>query len=125
MKDQPCSIGELRYKVTLASRDDITDPNSTNLLENYQPIADVWARITPSRSLEIIGGEQIESPFTHQIVIRWQPFEYATMFDTIIRYLNLPNGERRAEVYRVRNTKEWQGRFRFMIMDCELEKYAA
>lgn len=122
--DQPISIGEMRWKVTLASRQESTG-TTTDLNEQYTRICEIWAAIEPMGEEEMIGGEQIGTPVSHRITFRWLPYEDVTYFDTIIRYINLPNGERRAEIFRIRKIKEWNGRHRYIIADVELEQYAA
>ena len=121
--DQPCSIGEMRWLVSLACRTDTPDPDSPNLVESYRKIADIHAKIAPKVEESFIGGEEIESPVTHEITFRWQPYESLAMFDTIIRYIDLPNGERRAEVFRIRKLEEFSGRHRWIVADAELERF--
>ena len=121
--DQPCTIGEMRWKVALASRQELQDTNDTSLTEQYRLIATVHAKIMPKVRMAMYEGEQLETPITHQITFRWQPYEAIQMFDTIIRYTDLPNGERRAEVFRIRRIEEWDGRHRYIIADCELEAF--
>jgi hypothetical protein len=124
-KDAPATLGELRWRVTLASRDETPDPNSTTLIENYNPIDDVWAKITPTVALKFIGGEQIESPVSHQIIIRWQSFTNVQAFNVVARLINQPDGTQRQEVFRVRDVEEFEGRHRWIVMSCELEAFSS
>jgi hypothetical protein len=105
--DQPCELGELRWRVSLAS-----------LIEDYRILAVVHAKLTPARGLEFYGAEQLETPFTHQAVWRWRPL---SAFDTVLRHVET-HGKRWLEVYRVRRITEWAGRHRFICADLELEK---
>ena len=123
MQDQPCEIGELRWLVSLASRQEVQDPDGVNLDEQYAKIADVHAKITPEVKMMMFEGENIETPITHQIIFRWQPYEAISAFDTIIRQINLPNGEVRSEIFRIRRIEEWDGRKQFIICDAELEAF--
>jgi hypothetical protein len=123
--DQPCSIGEMRWLVSLAHRHEIQDTDGVDLDEQYRLIAYVHAKIMPKVEMAMFEGENIETPITHEVTFRWQPYEDVGLFDTIIRYVNLPNDERRVELFRIRRIEEWEGRHRYIIADCELEAFKA
>lgn len=124
MPQQPATIGELRYRVTLGLRGEQQDPASTGLLESYQRIGEVNASITPTSAEMFIGSEQVGTPITHRIVFRWTGYEQSQFFDVIVRQLDLPNDTTRAEIFRVRRIQEFDGRQRFVVADVELEVYS-
>lgn len=119
----PVRIGEMRYLVTLALRNEVQDPSTTNLDEQYIRIMDMYAAIRPKNEEAFIGGEATTTPITHEIIFRWLPYESVTTFDTILRDIVMPNGQHRDEIYRIRQVEEWAGRQRFIIADAELESY--
>lgn len=116
--DQPCEIGQLRWRVSLAERIEKEDRNSASLIEDYRIIAVVHAKLTPKFGLEFYNAEQLETPVTHTAIWRWKPIG---AFDTLLRWVEL-QGQRYQEVYRVRRFTEWNGRHRYIVADIELEK---
>lgn len=117
----PVTIGELRWYVTLAKRQDVPNLDS-GIIEQLAPIQTVHAAIKPTSLQSFIGAEQIDMPISHRIYIRWQPFADLSMFDVITRAMVLPDGSARTETFRVRRVMEWQGRHRFIVADCDLER---
>lgn len=66
------SEGELRTRVILEAPVDSVD-DSGALVRAWQPLASVWARVSPKRGAEIfVAGEQ-ESVLTSEVVVRWRP----------------------------------------------------
>jgi hypothetical protein len=112
------SIGALRWQVTLATRQQTPD-STTGISETFINPLQVYADITPIGLQAWIGSEQIGSPVTHRCVIRY--IDGLDMFDTVLRTLQRPDGSEKQELFRIRKIAEWQGRFRFLIMDIELE----
>lgn len=115
------TIGDLRYLVTLASRQQVADPAGTSIIESFINTMDVFASVMPLGLQTFMAGEQLETPGpTHRIIFRWQ--DSLDMFDVILRQITRPDGSERQELYRIRRITEWQGRQRFSVADCELEK---
>lgn len=123
IEGMPCNIADLRWHCTLARRRETADPMSPGMLENYTKIIDVWCCIRPKESIEILNTEVITTPVSHEIIFRWLPFEATGYFDTIIRFHQLPGGDNRQEIFRIRKAQEFEGRQRFIIADAELESF--
>lgn len=114
------TIGQLRFQVTLATRQEIPDPNGTGILETFVNQTTVWADISPIGLQTWVASEQISSPITHRITLRWH--DNLTMFDCVLRTITRPNDQTtRQELYRIRRVAEFEGRQRFSLLDCELE----
>jgi hypothetical protein len=118
---QPCSIGELRWKVVIAKRAD-TPTGTYNIDEEITPLAEVYAEIKPVSLQVFVGAQQIEFGITHRITFRWQPFFELGLFQVILRDIILPDGTTRKEIYQIRRVEEWQGRHRWVIAETELQR---
>ncbi|QHC35356.1 head-tail adaptor protein [Komagataeibacter xylinus] len=121
---QSFPLGRLRWPVQIVQRGQAGDPNTTGVLETLIPIRTVRADVQPVGALTFWGtaggNEQVDTPVTHRIYMRWQnslPNAYA-----ITRSTTLDDGTTRTEVFRVRRIKEIDGRKRFVIVECEEEK---
>jgi head-tail adaptor len=113
-------VGDLRWLVTLASRQENPDPNGTGVIETYVNPVQVYASIKPLGLQTYIGAEQIDTPLTHRVIIRW--FDNLDMFDVVIRNIIRNDGSVRQELFRIRRVSEFEGRQRFVIFECELEQ---
>ena len=102
MAGQPIAIGELRWQVTLAMRPLRPTFGQAGITETIVEIATVHAAIQPLGLQAFIGSEQTETPITHMVYIRWQPFQSLDMFNVILRDIILPDGSQRQETYRIR-----------------------
>lgn len=113
-------IGTLRWLVTLYRRDQApANDASLAITESLVPIATVHADIQPTYASTFYQSTQVDTPITHMITIRWQ--NYPVTIDVVVRSTTLNDGTQRSELFRVRRTKEVQGRKRFIQMECELE----
>jgi hypothetical protein len=112
----------MRWLVTLARRDQTPTFGQTGITETIVSIADIHAAIEPMGLQSFLGSEQMETPITHTIYIRWQPFENLQMFNVVLRNVFLPDNSVIVETYRIRRIQEWQGRHRYIRMDVELEQ---
>jgi hypothetical protein len=114
------AIGDLRWPVYLATRQQVAQANSTGIDEFLQSQTQVYASIEPIGLMAWIAGEQLDTPGpTHRLTIRFS--DNLDMFDVVIRQLVRDDGSDRTETFRIRRTAEVQGRQRFSILDCELE----
>lgn len=112
-------LGALRWLVTLYRRDQ-GPADDLALQETLVPIAIVHAAIEPTFASTFYQSTQVDQPVTHMITIRWQ--DYPGTIDVVIRSTTRPDTSgQRAELFRVRRTKEVAGRKRFLQMECELE----
>jgi head-tail adaptor len=116
---QAASIGAMRWQIILATRNQTPDP-FTGITEAFINPIQVYAEIRPIGLQTYIGSEQIDTPITHRIIMRWQ--DGLDMFDVALREIERPDGTRRQEIFRIRRVGEWQGRQRFSVLDVELEK---
>lgn len=121
---QSFPLGRLRWPVQIVQRVQVPDPNSTSVAETSVPVATVRADVQPVGALTFWGAaggnEQVDTPITHRIFMRWQnslPNAYAITRSTL-----LPDGTTRTETFRVRRIREIDGRKRFVIVECEEEK---
>lgn len=113
------SIGELRWVVTLATRVQAPD-GTTGISESYTNMVQTYAQITPIGLQTWLGSEQIDSPITHRIIIRYQ--DNIHFCDTVLREIHSPDGNPRQEIYRVRRVSEMDGRQRFVVIEAEVER---
>ncbi len=113
------SIGELRWPVYLCTRQQVAQIDSTGIDEFVQNQIAIYASIEPIGLQTFIAGQQIDTPITHRLTVRW--IDNVDMFDVIIRQLMRDDGTIRMETFRIRRTAEVQGRQRFLVLDCELE----
>lgn len=117
-------IGDLRWRVTLARRTHVVDPNDFGAVmpqELYTDQRDVQADIRPVGTAAYLAGQQLEiGAITHRITLRWQPT--LTEQHVVLRRLIQPDGTPRTEVYRIHRVEAWAGRQRFSIIDAEIER---
>jgi SPP1 family predicted phage head-tail adaptor len=113
-------IGTLRWRVVLATREQAADPSGSGILETIADKQTVWADIQPVGPVTFYAAEQVETPVTHKIVIRWLDWVDTTC--VVFRITKRPNASDMVERFRVRRSLTIDGRQRFLRMDCELEK---
>ena len=118
MAADPFSVGRLRWKVTIAQRNQ-TPATTGGITEIWQTLATVWADIQPIGSLTFWAGMQTETPVTHRVIVRW--VNYLDNTFAILRPTNGPNKVIRNEIFRVRRVADMDGRKRFTVLDVELE----
>lgn len=123
MASQPVSIGHLRWPCILAFRNEAPTFDETGITETIKPVATLHCAIEPMGLQTFLNSEQIDTPITHSIYFRWQPFANLEMFNVILRKIILPDGSTRLETYRIRRVGEWMGRHRYIRCDAELELY--
>lgn len=111
-------IGSLRWRVRINKRVQAPD-TGTGIAETLQKVADVHADVQPVGALTFYGAQQTETPITHFIVMRWQP--YLDNTNIITRLTQLPGGASRTETFRIRRIREMAGRKRFVRIEAELE----
>ena len=121
---QPVSVGDMRWLVTLANRAEAPS-GSVGITETITTIATVYAAIQPMGLQTFLSSEQIDTPITHSVYFRWQPFASLQMFNVVLRTLLLPDASSRTETFRIRRAQEWEGRQRYIRLDVEFESYAA
>jgi head-tail adaptor len=113
-------IGSLRWEVVIAPREQFPDPDSPGILEQIARMQTVRADIQPIGALTFYAAEQVETPVTHRIVVRWLDWVDTTY--VVIRVTKRRDQSDMTEVFRVRRTMPIDGRQRFLRMDCELEQ---
>jgi head-tail adaptor len=113
-------IGSLRWPVVIASRLQMADPNSVGIVETLFATQAIRADIQPIGAMTFYAAEQVDTPVTHRITIRW--LNYPDTTHVVLRQTVLPSGQIRYETFRIRRIAEVDGRKRFLRMDCELEK---
>jgi hypothetical protein len=112
-------IGTLRWPLVIATREQTADPRSTGILETAAEKQRVRGNVSPIGPLTFYAAEQVDTPLTHRITIRWLDWVDTTC--VIFRATLRRDGSRRVERFRVRRTMELEGRKRFLCCECELE----
>ena len=120
MADKKIAIGQLRWPVRIATRQQVADPNSAGILETITQILPVHADVQPIGALTFYAGVQVDTPVTHRITLRWLDFVDTTC--VVFRITERADGTSRIERFRVRRLAEVNGRKRFIQLDCELEE---
>ena len=113
-------IGSLRWRVTIATREQEPDPDSPGIVERLAKLQTVRADIQPIGTMTFYAAEQVDTPLTHKIVIRW--LDWVDTTHIVFRVTKRPDGSDMVERFRVRRVMPIDGRQRFLRMDCELEQ---
>ena len=113
-------IGSLRWQVVIATREQYPDPDSPGIVERLADEQTVRADIQPIGAMTFYAAEQVDTPLTHRIVIRWLDWVDAT--HVVFRVTKRPDASSMIERFRVRRVMPIDGRQRFLRMDCELEQ---
>lgn len=111
-------LGSLRWVVTLAKR--VQAPSGTGIVETLTNPIQVHANIQSVGAIAFWGSMQVDTPVTHKITIRWQPYLDNTY--VVVREQLQQDGSVRKETFRIRRIKELNGRKRFIEIEAELEK---
>jgi SPP1 family predicted phage head-tail adaptor len=113
-------IGSLRWRVTIATREQEPDPDSPGIVERLAKLQTVRADIQPIGTMTFYAAEQVDTPLTHKIVVRW--LDWVDTTHVVFRVTKRPDGSDMIERFRVRRVMPIDGRQRFLRMDCELEQ---
>lgn len=113
-------IGSLRWRVTIATREQYPDPDSPGIVERLADEQTVRADIQPIGAMTFYAAEQVDTPVTHRIVIRW--LDWVDTTHVVFRVTKRPDGSAMIERFLVRRVMPIDGRQRFLRMDCELEQ---
>jgi SPP1 family predicted phage head-tail adaptor len=113
-------IGSLRWLVTIATREQEPDPDSPGIIERLAKLQSVRADVQPIGTMTFYAAEQVDTPLTHKIVIRW--LDWVDTTHVVFRVTKRPDGSDMIERFRVRRVMPIDGRQRFLRMDCELEQ---
>ena len=118
--DEGVRVGRLRWRVVLATRAQVAQAQGTGINDILRNKELVWADVQPVGGLTFWGAQQTETPVTHTITMRWS--DSLDQQTVIVRQIQLPGGQVRTELFRVRRIKELGGRKRFVAVEAELEK---
>jgi head-tail adaptor len=113
-------IGSLRWQVVIATREQAADPNSAGILETIAKAQTVRADVQPIGPMTYYAAEQVDTPVTHRIVMRW--LDWIDTTHVIFRTTTRPDQSLMVERFRVRRVMSVDGRQRFLRLDCELEQ---
>jgi SPP1 family predicted phage head-tail adaptor len=113
-------IGSLRWRVVIATREQEPDPNSPGIIETLAKMQSIRADVQPIGALTFYAAEQVETPLTHRIIVRW--LDWVDTTHVIFRVTKRPDQSNMIERFRVRRVLSIDGRQRFLRMDCELEQ---
>lgn len=113
-------IGSLRWQIVIATREQYPDPDSPGIVERLADEQTVRADIKPIGAMTFYAAEQMDTPLTHRIVIRW--LDWVDTTHVVFRVTKRPDQSTMIERFRVRRVMSIDGRQRFLRMDCELEQ---
>lgn len=120
LDDGEIDIGTLRWRVTINERAQTPAAGAgTGITETSTVIATVHADIQSVGALTFWGGQQVDTPVTHRIIMRWTDF--LDQQHSIIRQTRRLDGTYRTETFRIRRIRELSGRKRFVMIEAELE----
>ncbi len=114
------AVGTLRWRVILAERQQSPNPAGAGILEAYTQLVTVHADVQPIRPLTFYAAQQVDTPVTHLITLRW--VDALDNTHAVLRTTRLREGRNRLEVFRVRRIMELDGRKRFCRIEAELEQ---
>lgn len=112
-------IGNFRWPVLFARRDQVPDVASSGVVEPLLDVALIYAAIEAARPVTYYAAAQVDTPFTHMIWVRWMD-SIDTSF-IVVRDLRRLDGTLRRETFRIRRMIEVNGRQRFLRIEAELE----
>ncbi len=115
------TIGELRWPVVIANRLQQQDLNGPGIVESLFRVQAVHARIVSVGKLTFYGAEQVDTPVSHEIVVRW--LNYPDTTHVVLRQTFLPDGTIRCETFRIRRIAEYEGRKRWLFIEADLERF--
>src|SRR6202050_2942385 len=105
-------IGSLRWRVVIATREPGPDPNSPGIVDILADMQSVRADVQPIGALTFYAAEQVETPVTHRIIIRWLDWVDTTC--VVFRVTKRPDESEMIERFRVRRVLPIDGRQRFL-----------
>ena len=112
-------IGSLRWLVTIAKR--TQSPGTTGgMVESLTDIITVRADVQPVGPMTFYAAAQVDTPVTHKITVRW--LDWLDTNHILYRDTVRQDTTTRREVFRIRRVMEVDGRKRFALLECELEK---
>lgn len=123
MAEQVSRIGDLRWPIIIARREQTSDgPGGSSLTETLVDVMQVRADIQPVGALTYYGGVQTDRPITHRVRLRW--LDWLDETHVFVRRTYRADLSVRTEIFRIRRVKEVQGRKRFIEVECEQESRA-
>lgn len=116
---EPIRIGQLRWPIVVAKREQAPDPSGTGIVETLTGAKTVHADIQPIGALTFYAGAQVETPVTHRVIIRF--LDGLDTTHIITRTLTRQDGSTRTERFRIRRIKWFQGDYVFQELEVEQE----
>lgn len=101
------AIGDLRLRLTLEAPIDTPD-DAGSMARIYEPLASVWAQVTPSRGEDRFVASRQEEAITHMVRIRWR--------SDVVSQMRFALGSRRLHIHAVYDA---DARRRFLTCHCE------
>jgi len=65
--------GRLKHRISLEKPVKKQDPDSGEIVDSWQKVADLWAEIAPASVREFVAAQATQSEVTGRIVIRYRP----------------------------------------------------
>jgi head-tail adaptor len=120
MPSDKVTIGQLRWRVVIANRTQMAAIDGPGIVEDLFRNQSVRADVQPIGTMTFYAAEQVDTPVTHRIYVRW--LDYPDTTHVILRQTKRLDGSVRTETFRIRRVQEIAGRKRFLRFDAELER---
>jgi hypothetical protein len=117
--DAPCSIGQMRERVSFGNVTDVIDPVSKRSVQSFAYSGEEWACIRPSGTQMFFDNIDTNNEVSHIIYTRWRP-DGAT-YQYIVQRIIPPGAEDYIELkYEVVRSTSWNGFRVFSRFDVKL-----
>jgi SPP1 family predicted phage head-tail adaptor len=104
------AAGQLRHRVQIEAR--VVTLNGTSPpTEDWQTVAQLWARIAPLNAVERLQADALRTRVTHRVMLRWR--------DDVTPGMRLVH---RGRVFRIRAVVDPDERRAMLRLDCEEEE---
>ena len=105
------SIGAMRHRLVLEAVSRAGDGGG-GATETWDPVAEVWAAVTPMTGDETVAAEALTGRITHVVHIRHRP--------GVLPAMRLRFGARRLEIVAVMDTDERRRRLKILCRERDL-----
>jgi len=120
ISEKKLHLGELRWECILCKQQQLADPTSPAVVNQWIDQQIVYAKIEPVNMVATLLGAQLEyDKITHKITIR-NTSDYLSEFTYLLREKLRDDNSSKIEVFRLHAMKEVDGRDRFYEIDAEL-----
>lgn len=105
---QPCTIGEMRDRVSFSNVSDVINPTTKRSEKVFAYESPEYACIRPVGTQLFFEGYDTESAVTHTVYTRWRAD--AETYQYIVHRILLPDaGEAQELIYEIVRSTDWNG----------------